>query len=151
TNALLKTGGRTHAASVDRSVVRRTLIVGQVAVSLALLVTGGLFMKSLERARHLDLGFRQDHLLLADTQPAMTGYDGVQRLAFYRGVRGRVAAMPQVQSAAWISTPPFASDLSDAKVFVEGRPPVSMGDAPMSFLVRVSPEYFATAAVPIVS
>ena len=151
TNALLKTGGRTHAASVDRSVVRRTLIVGQVAVSLALLVIGGLFMKSLERARLLDLGFRQDHLLLADTQPAMNGYDGAQRLAFYRRVRGRVAAMPQVQSAAWISTPPFASDLSDAKVFVEGRPPVRVGDAPMSFLVRVSPEYFATATVAIVS
>jgi putative ABC transport system permease protein len=151
TNALLKTGGRTHAASVDRSVVRRTLIVGQVAVSLALLVTGGLFMKSLERARHLDLGFRQDHLLLADTQPAMNGYDTTQRLAFYRRARERVAGMSQTQSAAWISTPPFASDLSDAKVFVEGRPEASTGGAPISFLVRVSPEYFATAAVPIVS
>jgi putative ABC transport system permease protein len=151
TNALLKTGGRAQGAAVDRSVVRRALIVGQVAVSVALLVTGGLFMKSLDRARGLDLGFRPDHLLIADAQPGMNGYSAPQRLAFYRRVREAVAVLPQVHSVAWTSTPPFASDVSDARVFVEGRPAAAAADAPMSFLARVSPEYLDTAGVALVS
>jgi predicted permease len=150
-NALLKTGGRTHAAGVERSRLRRTLIVGQVAFSLALLVTGGLFMKSLERARHLDFGFRADHLLLADVHPGLNGYDTAQRLAFYRRVRERVASLPQVRSAAWASTVPFQPDVSDTKVFVEGRGAATPGAAPMSFLVRVSPGYFETADVRVVA
>ncbi len=151
TNALLKTGGRTHAASVDTSLARRALIIGQVAVSLALLVTGGLFVKSLDRARHLDLGFKADHLLLADASPAMNGYGPAERLSFYRRVRDAVARLPQVQSVAWTSTPPFAPDISDAKVFVEGRPAPSPGEAPMSFLIRVSPGYIETARVPLMA
>jgi putative ABC transport system permease protein len=149
-NALLKTGGRTHAIGVDRSRFRRALIVGQIAVSLVLLVTGALFMKSLDRARRLDLGFNADRLLLADVQPALNGYTPAERLALYRRVRDRVTALPAVRSVDWISSPPFASDLSDTNLFVEGRPPASRGAAPFSFLVRTSPGYLDTAGVRLI-
>src|SRR5207245_8134955 len=109
---------------------------GQIAISLVLLVTGGLFVKSLERARQLDLGFRPDHLLLADAQPGLNGYDPAERRAFYRRVRDRVAALPQARLVAWASTAPFASDISDTNMFVEGRPPSPTGAAPMAFVVR---------------
>ena len=150
-NALLKTGGRTHAAGVDSSRFRRALVVGQIAVSLVLLVVGALFAKSLDRARQLDLGFRPDHLLLADVEPTLNGYTPAQRLALYRRVRDRVAALPGVRSVGWVSSPPFASTMSDADVYVEGRTPPRPGEAPFSFLVRASPGYFEAAGVPIVA
>jgi hypothetical protein len=78
---------------------RTALVVVQVALVLALLVSGGLFMRSLDRARDVDLGFDPNDLILASTSPGIAGLDRPQRLAFYRAVRDRVAALPGVETA----------------------------------------------------
>ena len=62
-NTLLKTGGRREGA--ERGRLRGLLVVAQIAVSLVLLIVGGLFVKTLERARNADVGFRSDHVLMA--------------------------------------------------------------------------------------
>jgi putative ABC transport system permease protein len=87
--------------------VRTTLVVLQVALALALLVSGGLFIRSLDRARDVDLGFDPNDLILASTTPGVAGLDRPQRLAFYRAVRDRVAMLPEVEAAGWISFPPL--------------------------------------------
>jgi len=150
-NTLLRTGGRAPAAAVDRGLFRRALLVSQIAVSLVLLVTGGLFIKSLDRVHHLDLGFNPDRLLIAEAEPGLSGYGEAERLAFYRRAAQRVAALPRVTSAAWTSWPPFSSESEDVKVFADGAAPRRPGDVPMSFSVRVGPGYFATAGVPLVA
>ena len=150
-HTLLRTGGRAPAAAVDRGLFRRALLVSQIAVSLVLLVTGGLFVKSLDRVRHLDLGFKPDRLLIADAEPGLSGYGDAARLAFYRRAEARVATLPRVTSVAWTSWAPFSSESEDVKLFVDGAAPRRPGDVPMSFSVRVGPRYFATAGVPLVA
>src|SRR5207237_10703518 len=126
-HTLLKAGGRVQAAAVDRGRVRGILLVAQIAVSLVLLVVGGLFAKSLDRVRHLDLGFKPDRLLMAATEPGLQAYDPPQRLAFYRRASQRVAALPAVASVAWASWVPFSSESDDRNVCVDGRVPPRPG------------------------
>jgi putative ABC transport system permease protein len=149
-NALLKTGGRTQSGDGGGR-LRSGLVVAQIAVSLTLLVVGGLFMRSLDRARHLDLGFTPDHLLVAKLAPGMQNYDEAQRLGFYRRVRDRVAALPDVRSVSWVSPVPFGDSFDQASLFPEGQPIVPTSQAPIAFMTRATPEYFATAGVRLVA
>ena len=148
-NALLKTGGHGMAGE-SRGRLRGALVVAQVALSLTLLVTGGLFVRSLARARDIDLGFQPDGILLASTSLGMQGYSPAQRLAFYRNVRDRIAALPGVELAAWISWPPFAIVYEMVNLSPEGQTPAVEGQIPQAFAAGVGPEYFATARVPLV-
>jgi predicted permease len=148
-NTILKTGGR-GLQTESRGRLRGTLVVAQVALSLTLLVSGGLFVRSLERARDVDLGFQPDGILLASTALTTQGYGPSQRLAFYTKVRDRVSALPGVEFAAWTSWPPFAIVYQTVHVFPEGQPPAPDGQSPQTFAARVSPDYFAAARAPLV-
>ena len=147
-NSLLKTGGR-NTQGDTRSRLRSALVVAQVAVSLALLVTGGLFGRSLDSARHIDLGFQPEGILLATAAPNLQGYDPAQRLTFYGNVRDRLAAMPGVEAAAWISWAPFAIVYENSTLSAEGQPIALDGQLPSAFTAGISTDYFATARVPI--
>ena len=147
-NASLKSGGR-GVQGESRGRLRGTLVVAQVALSLILLVIGGLFARSLERAGDIDLGFQPDGILLASTDPGMQGYNPAQRLAFYRDVRDRIATLPGVESAGWVSWPPFAIVYETVNLFPGGQTPPPEGQIPQAFAAGVSPDYFATARVPL--
>ena len=146
-DALLKAGGRRGGA--ERGRIRGLLVVSQIAVSLVLLVIGGLFARTLDRARTADLGFRTDQVLLlrVDFPPLA---DAAQRAEYYQRARDRVAVLPGVQRAAWISGPPFSFAQGQSEVQAEGRltPP---GQNRISFAVSVGPAYFETAKVSIVA
>ncbi len=144
--ASLKSGGR---GTSDRSGgrMRNVLVVAQVALSLTLLVTGGLFIRSLDAARDVDLGFEPDGMLLATTAPALQGYDADQRLAFYRAAHDRIVAIPGVEQAAWIQFPPLGVVGEGDEVAPEPRPTDPDWRAPLASRADISPEYFATARV----
>ena len=127
-DTLLKTGGR--RAGTERGGVRGWLVVSQISVSLVLLVIGGLFAKTLDRARSADLGFRTDRVLLArvDFSPTVLAAD--ERAAYYHDARDRIALLPGVQSAGWISGPPFSFDQGQSEVQAEGRPATTGGSEP---------------------
>jgi putative ABC transport system permease protein len=145
----LKSGGR-GAPGGSGSRFRNALVVAQVALSLALLVSGGLFVRSLDRARDVDLGFDPNGLLLASTAPGMQGYDSARCLAFYRTVRDRIAALPGVDQVAWISMPPLGIIFEGAEVAPDDRPPDPDRRPPTVYTAAVSPEYFGTARVRLV-
>ena len=131
---------------------RSALVVAQVALSLTLLVSGGLFVRSLDRARSVDLGFDPDGMFLASAAPGIQGYDVAQRLAFYRSVRDRIAAHAwRGEAAAWISLPPTGHHRRPRPrcLRTPGRP-IPTGGRPAALRTDVSPEYFAAARVPLV-
>jgi predicted permease len=143
----LKSGGRgTTAGSSSR--FQSALVVAQVALSLTLLVSGGLFVRSLDRAREVDLGFDPDGLLLASVR--LEGYASAQQLAFYRTVRDRLAALPGVEQAAWIQFPPLGIVGEIAEVSPEDRPSDPDWRPAMVAEAGVGPEYFTTARVALV-
>ena len=148
-DTLLRAGGR--RAGGERGRVRGLLVVSQIAVSLVLLVVGGLFAKTLDRARAADLGFRSDRVLLLKVDLSPLGRDAAQQDAYYQSARERVATLPGVQAAAWISGPPFSFNQGQTDVQAEGRPAPPAGQNRVSFSVSVGPGYFTTANVPILS
>ena len=145
----LKSGARGGA---DRSggKMRNALVVVQVALSLTLLVSGGLFVRSLDRARQIDLGFEPEGMLLATTAPALQGYDFEKRLAFYAAAHDRIVAIPGVAQVAWIQFPPLGIIGEAAEVIPEPRPSDPDWRPPMAAEADISPEYFETARVRLI-
>ena len=83
-NEALKEGGRTGTAGGGHARLRSALVVGEIAIALALLVASGLLLRSFEKMRAVDLGFRPDHVLTASyslpqkqyaTQAAVDGFN----------------------------------------------------------------------------
>jgi len=99
----LKEGGRegTHR----RSRIRATLTVAQAAMSVVLLVGAGLFLKSLNEVRSLDLGLDADQLILAILETHGEGLDAADRNRLYRDAMDRVAGMPGVAGVAATDVP----------------------------------------------
>jgi predicted permease len=123
----------THAHAARRVSARNVLVVSQVALSLALLCTGGLFARGALRAAAANPGFSYDRLLLASIDPAMAGYDQTRGRALHRAVIERVRSIPGVLAASFVSTVPFGE-------FHEGMPVEAVG-APSPELRRRSPTY----------
>ena len=146
--ASLKSGGRGTAGT--SGTFRSALVVAQVALSLTLLVSGALFVRSLDRARNVDLGFDPSGLLLARAEPGLQGYDAAQRRDFYQTVRGRIAALSDVKEAAWISFPPLGIIGEIAEVSPDDRPRDPESRPPIAYEADVSPEYFAAARIRLV-
>ena len=146
--AALKSGGR-GAAGASGGRIRSALVIAQVALSLTLLVSGGLFLRSLLHAREVDLGFKPDGLFIASVSPGILGYDAAQRVAFYERVVRQVAALPGIDHAAWTSLPPMAIITRGATVAPADRPLDPNWQPPSAFEFDISPGYFSTAGVPL--
>ena len=99
---------------------RNVLVVGQIALSLALLCTGGLFARAALKAAAADPGFRYDQLLLVGIDPSLVGYDEARGRAAHRSVLERLRSIPGVTGAAFASTVPFGE-------FHEGMPVEAVG------------------------
>jgi predicted permease len=148
-NTVLHEGGRSDSGGVGRHGVRGVLLVTQVAGSLMLLIVAGLFVRSLERAEHMNLGFDPDHVLNVMLDVHQIGYDETRAKAFYRDLRDRVHAMPGVQSASLAFTVPLGMPSPGSSIYVEGHPLPPGQLAPGVAFNRIDPAYFETMRVPL--
>lgn len=119
--AALHDGARGASGGPGRQRVRSALVVGQVAGSLVLLIVAGLFMRSLQNAQNLNVGFSPDHLLNARMDPEWAGYDQQRTKDFYRELERRVRALPGVQSASLAFGVPLGYYGNSQAVYIEGR------------------------------
>jgi macrolide transport system ATP-binding/permease protein len=148
-NAVVKAGGR-GAAGEPRALLRGALVVVQVALSLMLLVSGGLFLRSLDRARQIELGFEPDGLVVASVVPGENGYDAAKRLDLYSRTRDRMRALPGVEQAAWIEWLPLSNVIDSGPVWIDGQPPRTGEQTFSAMWATVDSDYFATSKVAIV-
>jgi putative ABC transport system permease protein len=144
----LKEEGRSTGGSRRRVTLAGALLVGQVAFSFLLLVTAGLFLRSIGRAYDIDPGFQTKHLALFMTDPGPAGYNESQTKAFYKEVRERVAKIPGVESVSWSSNQPLWGRTVNGLV-VEGREARSQADKITTIVNTVDLDYFETAGVRI--
>ena len=107
------------------------LVVVQVAVSMVLLVSAGLFVQSSRNAGAIDFGFRTDDLLVLSVDPLAQGHEREQARALYREIIDDLAALPGVRSARRAPVPPGGSSGS---VFT---------------LDTVDPGFFDTVGIPV--
>ncbi len=149
-NQSLKDGGRqTNGPGSER--LRNLLIVTEVALSLILLVGAGLLIKSFWRLQQVDPGFNPDNLLTMGMQLPVPKYaEARRREAFANAALERLAALPGVQSAAFINLPPFSRGMGLNVYKIEGKPdPVGIGDARLAGERAITPDYFRTLGIPL--
>lgn len=149
-NEVLREGGRSMAEGGRRQRMRSALVVAQVAVSLVLLVAAGLFVRSVQRAQSVDLGFDPRHVLNLSMDVSQQGLDEARGKAFYRELESRVRALPGVESVSYAYSVPFGYYNSSEYVESEDHPVPKDQRRPSAAFNMVGPEYFRTLKVPLV-
>ncbi len=148
----LKEGGRSGTGDRGGQVVRRTLVIAEVALALALLVGGGLLLRSFARLSNVDPGFDARNLLtFAVSLPVARYPDDAARRAFYNEALTRIAALPGVQHVAAASVLPFSGGWSTGSFNVEGYPVADDEVSPWGDQRIVSPGYFETMGAPLLA
>src|SRR5215467_1241693 len=150
-NVALHQGGRADGGKSTGHRVRGDLMAAQVAGSVVLLAVAGLFVRSLQAAERIDLGFDPNHLLNVRLDPSLSNYNEAQTEEFYRSLKARIRALPSVQSVSLAASVPIEYADSRKSVYVEGQP-VSPGrhGAPILFNT-VDQTYFETLRAPILA
>lgn len=143
----LQSGGRTVAGG--RSRVRVGLLVGQAALSVVLLVGAGLFVRSLQQAEGLDLGFDADRLAVValewnETLPA----DEQRRI--YEEARRRVRRLPDVRAAGLAYTVPFRTTITLGAPRVPGLDSIPRHPNGGPYVNKVGSGYFEAMRLSIV-
>ena len=131
--------------------LRNVLVVAQVALSLVVLVCGGLFIKSFRKAQTMDPGFSNDKGLIVSLSPTLVGYEEEQSRNFYKQVLERVSHLPGIEAASYTRTLPLGdSSNSNGPILKEGET-LARGSAGKNIMnTVVSPGYFRTMQIPIV-
>jgi ABC-type antimicrobial peptide transport system permease subunit len=99
-NTILKGNEGAARFRPGRSILVKSLVVAQVALSLVLLIVAGLLVRSLRQLYHVDTGFERDKVLTMWVYPGLIGYDQSREIKLYREVLERINAIPGVQSAS---------------------------------------------------
>jgi predicted permease len=143
---VLRSGAtRTTAAGASR--LQRGLVVLQAALSLILLVSAGLFSRSLYLLQNTDLMLETKNRYIVHINPQAAGYSPKQVEALYRTMEERFHALPGIEKVG-ISTfsPMEGSGKSSWNVQVEGKPDPNIGAS----YVKINPEYFDSVGTRLV-
>jgi len=125
-----------------RSWLKGGLIVLQVALSLVLLIGGGLMLRGLQRAQALKLGFDPQNAVEVSFDLRLQGYEVARGREFQKSLLERVRALPGARYAGLADMVPVDLHFGRGSVFIEGQPPQRLAIAPRVFTNRVSPGYF---------
>ncbi len=145
----LREVGRAGETSLRR-LFGKSLVVIQVALSVVLLSSAGVFVGHLWNLQHLDLGFRRDHVLLVTLDPARSGYKGEQLSHLYQEMVGRLEAIPGVRSATLSGMTPISGAGGVSFATVEGHQE-KPEDRRYVSLNWVAPKYFQTLGTPFLA
>jgi predicted permease len=100
--------------------LRRTLVAGQVGLSLALLLTAGLFLRSLDKAAGIDPGFSPRGVTMVSFDLEMDGYDATRGAAFQQTVLEHLRAAPGVEAAGFADDLPLDLSIAETPAWPEG-------------------------------
>jgi predicted permease len=135
-----------------RFTLRNNLIIGQIAMCVVLLTATGLFLRSLQQAANIDIGFRPNGIIGLQIDPRVNGYSAERTVQFLAHVRQRVAAVPGVVSVVGTDSIPLnggnRSDGFRALVQPNSGSAAPERSAPSVELYMVTPGYFETLGIP---
>ena len=138
----LKEGDR--GSSGERQRFRSALVIGEVALTLTLLVGAGLLVQSFRRVLRVDPGFKPQNLLTM--QVSVNNADGRQIANFFEQLQNNISRLPGVEAVAVSNGLPLGV-ANHPVFFVEGRPRPENGNAPSGIRYTVSPDYFRTMGI----
>jgi predicted permease len=133
---------------IGRSHLRNMLVIVQVSLSLVLLATAGLFLRSLGNASSIDIGFKPDNMLMMTMDPKLQSYSHDKTVRFLTQVRERISALPGVRSVSFVGVVPLSIGASNNNFEVEAtkdhpKQSVNADDN------NVGSGYFKTMSIPL--
>ncbi len=149
--AALREGGRSGSAvGPSRRRTRNALVLAQVALSVILLASAGLLLRSAAALRHIELGFQPERTLTFALSIPWERYRGHRAVTeFHRELTSRLAAIPGVSRASVGSITPLSGYEGCSIVWVEGRPTPPGEEPPCVGNGQVSPGYFESLGIPV--
>jgi predicted permease len=126
--------------------LRSVLVVSQVAMSVVLLCATGLFLRSMQRASGIDIGFRSRGVMITSVDPRVNGYSATQTVQFLRQLRERVTGLPGVEAVVCTDTVPLSGGGRSDGFNVVGAPPSI--EAPITDLYMATAGYFDVMGIP---
>ena len=144
-NDALKKSARTVARS---SRIGKALVIAQVTISLVLLIGAGLFLRTVENLRRVDIGFNPKNVLLFRVSPALNGYEPQKRNPLYVDIGNRLRTIPGVRSVAWSNPALMAGRRFRSGIFIQGRAYPDRRGSDVS-QADVSPDFFTTMEIPL--
>ena len=143
----LKDAGQS-SSSASRSFLSKSLVVAQVALSLLLLVSAGLFLKTLHNLQNVDLGFNSQNLLVFGVNPSLLGYKDLARTNLYRRMFDRLEAIPGAKAVTFSRNGVISGVISGRDVYLPAN--AGLPDAAREIRLHVVREnYFATMEIPL--
>ena len=136
-------------ADSTRSTWGRALVAAQVALLVLLLTSAGLFTRTLQKLRSVDLGFRQDQVFVVSVSTG-AAYRGARARALYEDLYSRFGALPAVQSVSMSMDSPGGDLSMGAGITLPGRP-ADPDDAPQVYHNFVGPRFFETMGIPVLA
>ena len=147
-NSVMKGNSPAPAVAGLRMGLANGLVIFQIAASLVLIVSAGLFLRTLKNLMGQELGFEQGHVLIIGMDPRAAGYTPDQMNSLNRLLLERLEAVPGVRSVSYEHTSPLSGSESSGPVSVEGMPPRPHEDMGLH-RNTVGPRYFETMGIPI--
>jgi predicted permease len=146
---ILKAGGRGGTMGWTRNPLRSLLVVSEIALALVVLVCAGLFIRSMQNAQKLHLGFESKNLFVMAFDLGALHYSEGRAQQFFRAAIERAKASPGVESATIASNLPLGGGLLRT-VFPESQSENSGYKGTLTQLDQVAPNFFATLRIPLV-
>lgn len=142
-NEALKAGGRSDSGKSGHNRLRSVLVVSEVALSLVLLIGGGLMVRSFAEMTRADLGIKPENVVAMEVSLPRDAYeDKTKRLNFYQQLMARVETLPGVMKSGAVSIVPFSSSNNSSNFQIVGQPPFRKGEEPYVETRVTTPGYF---------
>jgi predicted permease len=126
----------------------KALAAGQVALCLLLLISAALFLRTLQRLVHLDVGFDRQNLLIFSVRPGLNGYKGDQLANYYSELQRRIQAIPGVHSVGFSMRAPIGGGYGITAGEIPGY--TKPGESVQIYRHDIGPGYFDTLGVPMI-
>jgi putative ABC transport system permease protein len=150
-NQTLRDEGRGSTGGHQRVQLRGLLVVGQVALSLLLLIGAGLLVRSFSRLLSVNPGFESKNVLTMNVSlPTVKYNDAQKQIAFFDDLERRVSALPRVQSSAISAALPL-TPRRITPMLPEGQQDVPLPERPFLIVEAINPTWFQTMHVPLQS
>jgi len=146
----LKEGTRGATAGSRRHRARSLLVVAEIALSLVLLASAGLMIKSFVKLQQVNSGFAMDNVLTVEMLLSRSRYPEESQMAeFHRQATERLRAIPGVESVGSSTHFPLVNSIEDGFDIV-GRPPAQPGTEPTAVISPVGGDYFRAVGIPLI-
>jgi len=129
---------------------RTTLVTVQIALSMALLIAAGLFIRSLMNVSRVDLGVNVDNVITFGVSPHLNGYDVPRAHALFERLEDEMRAVPGVTGVATSMVPLLSGSNWGSSVQVQGFASGPDTDT-HSYYNQISPGYFRTLGIPLLA